>query len=123
MPTQPYSSTEDDQAYPLVEGCPGLLYALGTSSTKLFSDPSFTQIDPEVHGYVCHGYLEEVQTKDTFNVSDLSISTRSPPVPFEDNTATNLNFIYGDYYIMGLYIGIPFKKLTSGNQFNTRLIS
>jgi Protein of unknown function (DUF3433) len=87
---------EGEDQYPLADGCPGLLYALGTTSTKLSNDTSFTQGKPEIYGFLCNQHLEEVETSVTFNMPDLSISADSPPVPLEE-TAKKLNFTHGNY--------------------------
>lgn len=82
--------------YPLQNGCPGLLHALGTTSTRLFDDTDVIQDRPDIHAFLCYEHLEEVHTTVTFNAIDLSISTTSPPVPLEE-TARKLNFTYNDY--------------------------
>lgn len=88
--------TDEEEKYPLADGCPGFLYALGTTSTRLFNDTSVSQGSPDVYGSLCHEHLEEVQSKVTFNMPDLSISIESPPEPLED-TARKLNVTYENY--------------------------
>lgn len=80
----------------LQNGCPSLLYAFGTTSTRLSNDTEVIQDKPDIHAFLCYKHLEEVQTRVTFDAIDLSISTRSPPVPLEE-TARKLNFTYSNY--------------------------
>ncbi|KAF7511141.1 hypothetical protein GJ744_005372 [Endocarpon pusillum] len=77
-------------------GCPSLLYALGTTSTRLSNNSEVIQDKPDIHAFLCYKHLEEVQTRVTFDAIDLSISKRSPPVPLEE-TARKLNFTYSNY--------------------------
>lgn len=85
-----------EDGYPLHNGCPGLLYALGTTSTRLSNDTDVIQDRPDIHAFLCYKHLEEVQTTVTFDAIDLSISNTSPPVPLEE-TARKLNFTYSNY--------------------------
>jgi hypothetical protein len=83
-------------ANPLQDGCPGLVFGLGTTSTKLLNRTSFAQGRPDVYGFLCYEYLEEVQANVTFEMPRLSISTNSPPMTLE-RTARKLNVTYGNY--------------------------
>jgi hypothetical protein len=87
---------EGEDLYTLADGCPILLYAPGTTSTKRFNATSFSQGKPELYGFLCHGHIEEVPTKVTLKLPQLAIRAESPPVALE-GTAWKLNFTYGNY--------------------------
>jgi Protein of unknown function (DUF3433) len=88
--------TNDSNTYPLADGCPSFAYFLGTTSTSQANGTSFKQGKPEIYGFLCYQHLEEVQTKVTFKMADLSISTSTPPSPKEE-TAKTLNVTYSNY--------------------------
>ena len=82
--------------YPLADGCPNFAYFLGTTSTSRANDTSFKQGKPEIYGFLCYQHLEQMQTKATFKMPKLSISTSTPPFPIEE-TAKTLNMTDSKY--------------------------